>query len=139
MSSKCDARINVPVTQQMRHLVGALARRQHITVADVARQAIREYLDAQEDVIGSRSRFGSKVARQLEELQNRLSEQQIRADAMLLAAIILQQMRRGAEGSEVLAQVVQLTDHAGEEIRAALVAAMNEMDFDPRSKSRPAR
>ena len=139
MSSKCDARINVPVTQQMRDLVEALARRQHITVADVARQAIREYLDAQEDVIGSRSRFGSKVARQLEELQNRLSEQQIRADAMLLAAIILQQMRRGAEGSEVLAQVVQLTDHAGEEIRAALVAAMNEMDFDPRSKSRPAR
>jgi len=123
----------------MRHLVEALARRQHITVADVARQAIREYLDAQEDVIGSRSRFGSKVARQLEELQNRLSEQQIRADAMLLAAIILQQMRRGAEGSEVLAQVVQLTDHAGEEIRAALVAAMNEMDFGPRSKSRPAR
>jgi len=123
----------------MRHLVEALARRQHITVADVARQAIHEYLDAQEDVIGSRSRFGSKVARQLEELQNRLSEQQIRADAMLLAAIILQQMRRGAEGSEVLAQVVQLTDHAGEEIRAALVAAMNEMDFDPRSKSRPAR
>ena len=134
-SVKCDARINVPVTQQMRHLVEAVAKRQNITVADVARQAIRDYLDAQEDVIGSRSRFGTKMARQLEEVQGRLSEQQIRADTMLLAAIILQQMRQGAEGSEVLAQIAQLTAHAGSEIRTTLVAAMNEMDSGPLSRS----
>jgi len=138
-SAPYSRQFTIQVTDQTLQFIDALALRQHTSRSEIVRQAIREYLDVQENVIGSRTRFGGKMARQLEEFQNRLSEQQLRADAMLLAAIILQQMRRGTEGSEALAQIVQLTAHAGEEIRAALVAAMNEMDFDPRSKSRPAR
>ena len=43
-----DARINVPVTRQMRHFVEVLAKRLDTNVAEVSRQALREYLDAQE-------------------------------------------------------------------------------------------
>jgi Flp pilus assembly protein TadB len=118
----------------MLHFIDALALRQNTSRAEIARQAIREYLDIQENVIGSRSRFGSKVARQLEEVQNRLSEQQIRADTMLLAAIILLQMRHGTQGSEVLTQITRLAAHAGKEIRATLVAAISEIDSGPSSK-----
>ena len=138
-SAPYSRQFTIQVTDQTLQFIDALALRKHTSRSEIVRQAIREYLDVQENVIGSRTRFGSNMARQLEEVQKRLSEQQLRADTLLMAAIILQQMRQGAEGSAVLAQVAKLAAHAGEEIRAALVAAMNEMDFDPRSKSRPAR
>jgi len=123
----------------MLYFIDALALRQHTSRSEIVRQAIREYLDVQENVIGNRTRFGSKVARQLEELQNQLSEQQIRADTMLMAAIILQQMRHGAQSSEVLAQIARLAAHAGKEIRATLMAATSETDSDHLSKPQPAR
>ena len=73
--------------------------------------------------MGSRSRMGSRIARQLEEMQSRLvSQHQTHTSALLLAAIILLQMRQGAQGSEVLKQIVQLAAHAGEEITAVLEA-----------------
>jgi len=134
-SAPCSRQFTIQVTDQTLQFIDALALRQHTSRSEDVRQAIREYLDVQENVIGSRTRFGSRMARQLEEVQKQLSEQQLRADTMLLAAIILQQMRRGAEGSEVLAQIAQLTAHAGSEIRTTLVAAMNEMDSGPLSRS----
>ena len=134
-SAPYSRQFTIQVTDQTLQFIDALALRQHTSRSEIVRQAIREYLDVQENVIGSRTRFGSRMARQLEEVQKQLSEQQLRADTMLLAAIILQQMRRGAEGSEVLAQIAQLTAHAGSEIRTTLVAAMNEMDSGPLSRS----
>jgi len=87
-----DARINVPVTRQMSHFVEVLAKRQETNVAEVARQALREYLDAQEELIGSRSRLGRSVMDQIELVQNRLVRQLNHMSALLLAAIILQQL-----------------------------------------------
>ena len=103
-----DARINVPVTQQMRHFVEVLAKRQESTVADVARQALRDYLDAQEELIGSRSRLGRTVMTEMEMMQNRLVKQLNRMSALLLAAVVLQQLQRGEPGNRLMEQIVQL-------------------------------
>jgi biopolymer transport protein ExbB len=77
----------------MRHFVEVLAKRQETNVAEVARQALREYLDAQEELIGSRSRLGRSVMDQIELVQNRLVRQLNHMSALLLAAIILQQLQ----------------------------------------------
>ena len=103
-----DARINVPVTKQMRHFVEVVSKRQETNVAEVARQALREYLDDQEDLIGSRSRLGRSVMDQIELVQNRLVRQLNHMSALLLAAIILQQLQRGEAGNRLMEQIVQL-------------------------------
>ena len=133
-SHRCSARINIPVTQQMRDFVELLARRQGTSVADVARQAIRDYLDQQEDVIGSRSRMGNRVAHQLDLIRQQMLEQQIRSDIHLLAAIILLEMRSGRQGADVLAQIAKLAAHASGDIRAVLVSSQGETKPAPSSK-----
>lgn len=115
-----NRQITVHFTGSMFQFLETVASRQKTSIGDVVRQAVREYLDVQEDVMGSRSRMGSRVARQLEEMQNRFLERQVRANTLLLSAIILLQMKQGAQGSQVLAQLVELAAHAGEEIQAAL-------------------
>jgi hypothetical protein len=122
MAQKYDERITLALTSQMREYLKLLADRQRTSVGDVVRQAVREYIDHQDDVIGSRSRLGSRVTRQLEAMQRHLVKQQARAHTLLLAAVILQQMRQGAQGSEVLNQIAQLADHAEDEIHAVLEA-----------------
>ena len=114
--------VSVPMTAQMSQHVEQLALRSRLSKADVIRQAIRDYLDEQDDVLGSRSRAGSRIARQLEEMQGQYLQQQAHTAVLLLAAIILLQMRQGAEGSEVLKQIAQLTAHAGDEIKAVVEA-----------------
>lgn len=114
--ARYDARINVPVTKQMRQFVEILATRQGTNVAEVARQALREYLDAQEQLIGSRSRLGRTVMDQLEVVQNRLLRRLSHVTALLLAAVILQQIQRGEPGSRVMEQIVQLAGQIEEHL-----------------------
>jgi hypothetical protein len=117
--AKYDARINVPVTSQMRHFVEILAKRQDTNVAEVTRQALREYLDVQEGLIGSRSRLGRTVMTELETMQNRLIRQLNHMSALLLAAVILQQIQQGAQGSRVMEQIVQLASQIEEHLPEA--------------------
>jgi hypothetical protein len=120
MTQKYDERITFAVTAQMQQYLKLLAERQKTSVGDVVRQAVREHLDHQEDVLGSRSRFGGQVKRQLEEMQAEFLEQQARSSTLLLAAIILLQMKPGVQGAQVLERISQLAAHAGDEIRAVL-------------------
>jgi hypothetical protein len=122
MTQKYDERITLAITTHMHEYLQLMADRQKCSLSDVVRQAVRDYLDAQEDIIGSRSRLGNRVARQLLEIQDGLLKRQNRADTLLLAAIILLQMKQGIEGSKILSQVSQLAAHAGDEIRAVLEA-----------------
>jgi hypothetical protein len=117
--AKYDARINVPVTKQMRHFVEILAKRQGTNVAEVTRQALREYLDNQEKLIGSRSRLGRSVMNQIELVQNRLVRQLNHMSALLLAAVILQQMQRGESGARVMEQIAQLAGQIEEHLPEA--------------------
>lgn len=124
MAQKYDERITLAVTSQMREYLRLLADRQRTSVGDIVRQAVREYIDHQDDVIGSRSRLGSRVTRQLEGMERQLLKQQARAHTLLLAAVILLQMSQGVQGSEVLGQIAQLAGHAEKEIRDVLEAGI---------------
>jgi Arc/MetJ-type ribon-helix-helix transcriptional regulator len=106
----------------MLHFIDALALRQDASRADVVRQALRAYLDVQEDTIASRTRLGRRVMSRLDKMEQRLLGQQMHADTVLLSAIILMQMRQGAQGAEVLDKINQLAAHAAGEIEAILEA-----------------
>ena len=126
--------VSVPMTSRMYQFLEQLAERGHVTKADVVRQALRDYLDQQEDMIGSRSRMGNRVAHQLDQIRQQLLEQQVRSDTHLLAAIILQEMRSGRQGADVLARIAKLAAHASEDIRAVLVASQGETKSAPSSR-----
>ena len=112
----------IQVTEQMLHFVDTLAVRQNTSRADVVRQALRAYLDVQEDTIASRTRLGRGVINRLDQMEQRLLGQQMRADTLLLCAIILMQMRQGVQGADFLERINQLAAHAAKEIEAILEA-----------------
>ena len=105
-----DKQFTIQVTEQMLHFIDLMAKRQRSSRAEVTRQALREYLDGQEELIGSRSRLGRTVMGQIEGVQNRLVRQLNHMSALLLAAVILQQIQRGESGGRVMEQIVQLAD-----------------------------
>ena len=116
-----DKQFTVQVTEQMLHFIDLMAKRQRTSRAEVTRQALRGYLDNQEELIGSRSRLGRTVMGQIEVVQNRLVRQLNHMSALLLAAVILQQIQRGESGGRVMEQIVQLAgqieDHLPEATR----------------------
>lgn len=112
----------IQVTEQMLHFINTLAVRQNTSRADVVRQALRAYLDVQEDTIASRTRLGRGVISRLDQMEQRLLGQQMRADTLLLCAIILMQMRQGVQGADILDRINQLAAHAAKEIEAILEA-----------------
>jgi hypothetical protein len=118
--SKYDRQFTIHVTTRTFQHLETLAERQRTSVGDIVRQALREHLDVQDDLIGSRSRLGSRVVRQLEEMQNAFIRQHTHSSTLLLAAIILMQMKQGAQGSQMLEEIAQLAAHAGDEIKAVL-------------------
>jgi len=81
--------IRLYVTEEMHQFLQLLAERQRASVNDVIRQAIRQHLDVQEDVIGSRSRLGRTVMGQLEVLQREMLQQLTTLSKLLLAAILI--------------------------------------------------
>ena len=114
-----DKQFTIQVTEQMLHFIDLLAKRQDTSRAEVTRQALREYLDGQEELIGSRSRLGRTVMGQIEVVQNRLVRQLNHMSALLLAAVILQQIQRGESGARVMEQIVQLADQIEEHLPEA--------------------
>jgi len=103
-----DKQFTLQVTEQMLHFIDLMAQRQHSSRAEVTRQALREYLDAQEELIGSRSRLGRTVMDRLDVVQNRLLKQLDHMSALLLAAVILQQVQRGQPGGQAMERIVEL-------------------------------
>jgi hypothetical protein len=132
-SATYKARINVPVTPQMHDFVQVLARRQRTTLADVARQALREYLDVQEELIGSRSRMGTRITHQIAEMRDQFLKRQLHDDTVLLAAIIMMQMGHGKDGVRLLTDAAKLACYAAGDIRRVLEGSA-EIDERPPSK-----
>jgi Arc/MetJ-type ribon-helix-helix transcriptional regulator len=114
-----DRQFTIQVTEQMLHFIDLMAKRQQTSRAEVTRQALREYLDAQEQLIGSRSRLGRSVMSELEMMQNRLVRQLNHMSALLLAAVILQQIQRGESGGQVMEQIVELAGQVEEHLPEA--------------------
>jgi len=98
----------VQVTEPMLQFIDSVALRQHSSRADITRQALREYLDMQENLIGSRSRLGRTVMSELQATRNIIRQQLNHMSALLLAAVVLQQLQRGEPGDRIMDQIVQL-------------------------------
>jgi hypothetical protein len=100
--------LEVYVTKQMHQFLKLMAERQDTSINDVIRQAIREYLDVQEDVIGSRSRLGFTVQRRLDEMRSRILQQTAHQGKLQLAATIVLLSEQGLSGQEVVRRITDL-------------------------------
>jgi len=74
MPSTKSVRRSVAMTPQMRQRLQQLLDKQtrEVTEADLIRQAIREYLDRQEDIVGSRAHFRKTFQARIDELEGDL-------------------------------------------------------------------
>ncbi len=115
MPASKTVRRSVAMTPQLRARLQQLLNKQgkDVTEADLIRQAIREFLDRQEDIIGSRAHFRKTFQGRIDELQTELifhldvllalmayglavmlpvfTEQPITADELVQAAIVAAQ------------------------------------------------
>ena len=66
------ARRSVSMTPEMRDLLQQIAakRGREITEADLIREAIRRFLDEQEDIVGSRRHFQKSLQERIDRLEN---------------------------------------------------------------------
>ena len=111
-------RIHLQVTPEMLQFLKLLSERTGSSVNDLIREAIRAHLDEQDGVIGSRSRFANRVARQMEIERNRLD----RWGTLLMAAALAPYLEKGAKGGQVLEQIAKVARQAEAQIKAALDA-----------------
>lgn len=65
----------VAMTPEMRDLLAQLVAKQprHVSEAEIIREAIRQYLDGQEDIIGSRKHFQKSLQERVGQLELALS------------------------------------------------------------------
>lgn len=115
-SAPCSRQFTIQVTDQTLQFIDALALRQHTSRSEIVRQAIREYLDDKENVIGSRSRLGHTVMGELEAMRTQFVHQLNHMSALLLAAVILQQVQHGESGTRIMAQITRLADQIEEHL-----------------------
>ena len=73
--SKKSVQRSITMTQEMRDRLALLVSKQprDTTEADIIREAIRLYLDNQEDIIGSRKHFQKSLQDRLDRLESALS------------------------------------------------------------------
>ncbi len=70
--AKKSVRRSVAMTQEMHNRLAQLVSKQSqdVTEADLIREAIRRYLDEQEDLIGSRRHFQKSLRQRVDQLEN---------------------------------------------------------------------
>ena len=99
------------VEPEMHQFLKILAERQKTTMNEVIREAIRTYVDAQEDVMNSRSRLGAGVIRRLDDVQRRLQAQGAYQARLQLAAMVILLTEQGLDEPGTMAQIVKLAEH----------------------------
>jgi Arc/MetJ-type ribon-helix-helix transcriptional regulator len=108
MSQTYSKHISAYVTPEMYQFLQLLAERHKVSVSDVVRQAVREHLDEQEDVISSRSRLGRTVIRQLETMHHELLTQLTILSKLLLAAVLILLAEQGIEAGPATKRILNL-------------------------------
>jgi hypothetical protein len=117
-TGKYDRHVQIYVTDEMHGFLKLLAERHGGSIAEEIRQAIRDHLDAQDDVIGSRSRLGRRVMTELEKMQHRLMDQIIYQGKLQLAATIVLLAEQGLSGPTVVKRISKLA--SGPELERTL-------------------
>jgi predicted DNA-binding protein len=105
MSQTYSKHVSAYVTTEMYQFLQLLAERHKVSVSDVVRQAIREHLDEQEDVIGSRSRLGRTMMDRMEAMHRQLLRQLLHLGKLLLAAAIVLLSEQGIDADQVVKRV----------------------------------
>jgi predicted DNA-binding protein len=105
MSQTYSKHVSAYVTTEMYQFLQLLAERHKVSVSDVVRQAIREHLDEQEDVIGSRSRLGRTMMDRMEAMHRQLLRQLLHLGKLLLAAVIVLLSEQGIDADQVVKRV----------------------------------
>ena len=100
--------ISAYVTPEMYQFLQLLAERHKVSVSDVVRQAVREHLDTQEDVITSRSRLGRTVMGRLETMHRQLVGQLTHLSKLLLAAMLILLTEQGQDAAQVTRRILNL-------------------------------
>jgi predicted DNA-binding protein len=108
MSQTYSKHISAYVTPEMYQFLQLLAERHKVSLSDVVRQAIREHLDEQEDVMSSRSRLGRTVMRRLETMHSELLKQLTTLSKLLLAAILILLAEQGIEAGQATKRILNL-------------------------------
>ena len=103
--------IQLYVEPEMHQFLKILAERQKVALNDVIRTAIREYVDAQEDLLNTRSRLGTGVLGRLDKMQSRLLEQSAYQGRLQLAAMIVLLTEQGLDAPGTLTRIVELAEH----------------------------
>jgi predicted DNA-binding protein len=103
--------IQLYVEPEMHQFLKILAERQKVALNDVIRTAIREYVDAQEDLLNTRSRLGAGVLGRLDKMQSRLLEQSAYQGRLQLAAMIVLLTEQGLDAPGTLTRIVDLAEH----------------------------
>jgi Arc/MetJ-type ribon-helix-helix transcriptional regulator len=119
MPASKTVRRSVAMTPQLRARLQQLLDKQgkEVTEADLIRQAIREFLDQQEDIAGSRAHFRKTFQGRIDELQTDLT---FRLDVLL--ALL-------AQGLALMLPVfTEQSITAAELIQAAIVTARRESE-----------
>ena len=99
------------VEPEMYQFLKILAERQKTTMNEVIREAIRVYVDGQEDMMNSRSRLGAGVIRRLEDVQRQLLEQGAYQARLQLAALVILLTEQGLDAPGTLVRILELTEH----------------------------
>jgi Arc/MetJ-type ribon-helix-helix transcriptional regulator len=112
-----SVRRSLSTTPEMRDRLAQLVSKQprDVTEADLIREAIRLYLDNQEDIIGSRRHFQRSLQERLDRLEGALAFQ-LNVLIYLLAAL------EPVESAERIAEAILAAGRDGEQLLAQMQA-----------------
>ena len=102
--------VDLYLTKEMHQFLKLLAERHNTSLNDVVRQAIREHLDKQEDVITSRSRLGRTVMNRLRTMHDQLLGRFTHLSKLLLAAMLIVLAEQGQDPAQVAQRILKLAN-----------------------------
>ena len=102
--------VDLYLTKEMHQFLKLLAERHNTSLNDVVRQAIREHLDKQEDVITSRSRLGRTVMNRLRTMHDQLLGRFTHLSKLLLAAMLIVLAEQGQDPTQVAQRILKLAN-----------------------------
>jgi len=109
-SGRYSSEIRLFVTPETHQFLKLMAERHNLSMNDLLRQAIREHLDQQEDLITSRSRLGRTVMGRLEAMHHQLLGQLNHLSLLLLAAMLILLAEQGQDTAQVTRRILKLAE-----------------------------
>lgn len=134
-SGQYTKELRIFVTPEMHAYIQAIAERNHLTINDAARQALRDYIDAQ-DIPGSKSRFSRVLLAALEARQALVLAEMRHITKLILAALVAYITHTGLPLEDTINRITELARHpAMDRMVKGMRANIDAKDWKPRDKS----